>query len=541
MERLVSFCGLLAMILLAWLLSENRRAMNLRLILSGVVLQLLLAALLLATPLKDVVFRVVETVMLGLIACSDRGAEFVFGRFFFDRWFETTYGGPPFAFTVMPTVILFSTLTAMLFHLGVLQGVVKLMARVMVWVMDTSGSESLCAAANVFVGMTTAPLVIRPYLDSMTRSELMAMMTAGMATVAGGTMAAYVGMAPDQKTAGLLAGHLAVASLISAPASLVISKIMVPELEQSPTKGQVRVEVPRTDANLLDAACRGAGEGLKLVLNIVAMLIAFIALVHLANWALAGLTALANKTMALLAAGAQGLGPAGGAPTVQGWLGGAEPTVELLLGWLCAPLAWIMGVAWKDAPAVGVLIGEKTIFNEFVAYGSLMKCKDAISPRSFVIATYALCGFGSIAVTIGGISTLAPKRRPDFARYGFRSMIGGALAAFMTAAIAGMLTGSPPEAEHRALPAEQIGPAGEKHAPPHSAAQPAGDSGSICLTACSAAWRTSGSSAAAARRRSARAGYASGPMAPSASAAATRTHFSSPRSAKTSAGTAVAA
>lgn len=454
MERLVSFGGLLAMILLAWLFSDNRRAMNLRLILSGVVLQLLLAALLLATPLKDAVFRAVETAMLGLIACSDRGAEFVFGRFFFDRWFETTYGGPPFAFTVMPSVILFSTLTAMLFYLGVLQWVVKLMARVMVWVMDTSGSESLCAAANVFVGMTTAPLVIRPYLDTMTRSELMAMMTTGMATVAGGTMAAYVGMAPDRETAGLLAGHLAVASLISAPAALVIAKIMVPESEQSPTKGQVRVAVARTDANLLDAACRGAGEGLKLVLNIMAMLIAFIALVHFANWALAGLAALANKTIALLAGG-QGLGPAGGIPTVQQWLGGREPTVELFLGWLCAPLAWMLGVPWKDASAVGLLIGEKTIFNEFVAYGSLMKYKDALSPRSFVIATYALCGFanfGSIAVTIGGISTLAPNRRPDFARYGFRSMIGGALAAFMTAAIAGMLIGSPPDQPPEAKP-----------------------------------------------------------------------------------------
>lgn len=537
MERLVSFCGLLTMILLAWLLSENRRAMNLRLILSGVVLQLLLAVLLLATPLRDVVFRVVETVMLGLIACSDRGAQFVFGRFFFDRWFEDTYGGPPFAFTVMPTVILFSTLTAMLFYLGVLQWIVKLMARAMVWVMDTSGSESLCAAANVFVGMTTAPLVVRPYLDTMTRSELMAMMTAGMATVAGGTMAAYVGMAPDRETAGVLAGHLAVASLVSAPAALVVSKIMVPETEQSPTKGQVRVEVPRTDANLLDAACRGAGEGLKLVLNIVAMLIAFIALVHVANWALAGLTSLANNALAYLS-------PAGNVPTVQGWLGGSEPTIELFLGWLCAPLAWILGVSWEDASTVGVLIGEKTIFNEFVAYGSLMKYRDAISPRSFIIATYALCGFanfGSIAVTIGGISTLSPQRRPDFARYGFRSMIAGALAAFMTAAIAGMLLGSPPEEPAEVLPAGQSSQAGEENGPPHSAPQPPDDSGSICPMACLTAARTSGSSAPAARLRSARAGCASRPMAPSASAAATRTHLSSRLSAKTRAGRAAAA
>ena len=337
----------------------------------------------------------------------------------------------------MPTVIVFSSLTAVLFYLGILQWVVKVMARVMVWVMDVSGAESLCAAANVFVGMTTAPLVIRPYLKTMTRSELMAMMTGGMATVAGGTMVAYVGMAPDKETAGMLAGHLAVASLISAPASLVIAKIMVPETEDSPTKGTVKIDVPRTDQNILDAACRGAAEGLKLVLNIVAMLIAFIALVHLVNWGLAGFSDLANWTLGFV-------GPVDDGPlTVERMLGGNQLTVQLILGWLCAPLAWIMGVEWKEAHTVGILIGEKTIFNEFVAYRSLLtEYKDMLSARSFMIATYALCGFanfGSIAVTIGGISGLAPERRKDFAKYGFRAMIGGALAAFMTAAIAGML------------------------------------------------------------------------------------------------------
>ena len=414
MERFVSLLGLVTMLALAWLISDNRKKMNWRLILSGVALQLALAALLLGTPLRTRVFDLVGAMMTGFINCSDRGAEFVFGKFFFDASFKETYGGTPFAFTVMPAVIVFSSLTAVLFYLGILQLLVKAMARVMVWVMDVSGAESLCAAANVLVGMTTAPLVIRPYLESMTRSELMAMMTAGMATVAGGTMVAYVGMAPDPETAATLAGHLAIASLISAPASLVIAKIMVPETEHSPTKGRVTIDVPRTDANILDAACRGAAEGLKLVLNIVAMLIAFIALVHLINWALSPLPQFAGEPL----------------------------TLQRFLGWLCAPLAWIMGVEWKDAHTVGILIGEKTIFNEFVAYHSLMQCKDALSPRSFTIATYALCGFanfGSIAVTIGGIGGLAPGRRKDFARYGFRSMIGGALAAFMTAAIAGML------------------------------------------------------------------------------------------------------
>jgi len=435
MERLISFFGLLAMIGLAWLISENRRKMNWRLIASGFVLQLALAAVLLGTPLKQAVFDFVEVMMTGLIACSDEGARFVYGDFFYSEGYIEQYHAPPFVVSVMSAVIFFSALTAVLFHLGILQRIVGAMARVMVWVMDVSGAESLCTAANVFVGMTTAPLAIKPYLATMTRSELMAMMTGGMATVAGGTMVAYVGMAEAAGIApGELAGHLMVASLISAPASLVIAKIMVPETEPSVTKGTVKIDVPRTDANVLDAACRGAGEGLKLVLNIVAMLIAFIALVYLVNWMLFGLSQAVNEGLAAFEATEN--------MTVQQMLGGRELTLELILGWLCAPLAWIMGIEWKDAHTVGVLIAEKTIFNEFVAYEQLMKFKDLLSPRSFTIATYALCGFanfGSIAMMIGGVSGLAPQRRRDFARYGFRSMIGGALAAFMTAAIAGML------------------------------------------------------------------------------------------------------
>jgi CNT family concentrative nucleoside transporter len=276
------------------------------------------------------------------------------------------------------------------------------------WVMDISGSESLCTAANVFVGISTAPLVIRPYLETMTRSEVMLMLVGGMATVAGGPMAAYAGMGAD-------AGHLMAASLMSAPAAVVIAKIMVPETETSVTKGEVKIDVAVDDTNVLDAACRGAGEGLMLALNVAAMLIAFIALVHMLNWFLSPL------------------------PDVAG-----EPlTLQRVLGWLLAPLAWLMGVPWQDAPIVGTLIGEKTVFNEFVGYMSLTQTyADELSPRSFTIATYALCGFanfGSIAVMIGGIGGLVPSRRPDLARYGLRSMIGGALAAFMTASVAGIL------------------------------------------------------------------------------------------------------
>jgi CNT family concentrative nucleoside transporter len=405
--RLVSFLGLLAMLAIAWLLSERRRAVNIRLVLSGVGLQVLLGIVLLWSPPGQHFFEAARIFIERVLQCSDEGARFVFSDFF---WRKGDFpGGPPFAITVLPTVIFFSSLTAVLFYLGVLQWLVRVFARVMIWVMDTSGSESLCTAANVFIGMTTAPLTVRPYLQTMTRSELMAMMTGGMATVAGGTMAAYAAM-------GANAGHLMVASLMSAPAALVVAKIMVPETELSPTKGMVRIDVPREDANLIDAACRGAAEGLKLALNIAAMLIAFIALVALVNWGL-------------------------------GWLPhwhGAPLTLQRVLGWLGAPLAWLMGVAWSDAPTVGSFLGEKTILNEFVAYRSLTQpeVREAISPRSFTIATYALCGFanfGSIAVMVGGIGALVPDRRADFARFGLRSLIAGSLAAFMTAAIAGML------------------------------------------------------------------------------------------------------
>jgi len=398
MERLTSLLGLGVMLLLAWLMSENRRRMNGRLIVSGILLQFGMAMLLLWTMPGRIAFDAARQVVAQVLEFSDAGAEFVFGTEFQHHFL---------AFSVLPTIIFVSSLTAILFHAGVLQQVVRLMARLMVWVMDVSGAESLCASANVFVGMTEAPLVIRPYLPTMTRSELMAMMTAGMATIAGGVMAAYVGMGAD-------AGHLLAASLMSAPAALVVAKIMVPEIEVSPTKGIVRVEVPRRDANFLDAACRGAGEGLSLALNVAAMLIAFIALVAMLNWTLAQLPPVGNEPLSL----------------------------ERILGWVMAPLAWVMGIEWADASAVGMLLGKKTILNEFLAYSDLVAMKDRISPRSFTIATYALCGFanfGSVAIMIGGIGSLVPSRRQDIARYGLRALIGGTLAAFTTACVAGIL------------------------------------------------------------------------------------------------------
>ncbi|MHB8900545.1 MAG: NupC/NupG family nucleoside CNT transporter [Thermoguttaceae bacterium] len=400
MERVLSLAGLVVMIGLAWLMSENRRRMNFRLIASGLGLQFLVAVVLLKTPFGERAFEWARVVVPKVVSFSDAGARFVFGEGFTEHYV---------AFSVLPTIIFVSAVTAVLFHIGILQWVVKIMARVMVWVMDVSGAESVAASAEVYVGMTESPLFIRPYLETMTRSEIMALMTSGTATVAGGVMAVYVSWDID-------AGHLMAASLMSAPASLVIAKIMVPETEESLTKGVVRVEVQREAVNVLDAACRGASGGLQLALNVGAMLIAFIALIHCLNWMLL--------------------------PTQ--YVCGEALTLQQIMGWVCAPLAWVMGVPWHDAPTVGSLLGTRTVFNEMIAYQGLVEARSSISPRSFVIATYALCGFanfGSIAIQIGGIGSLVPGRRQDFARYGLRAMIGGTLATYTTATIAGFLIG----------------------------------------------------------------------------------------------------
>jgi CNT family concentrative nucleoside transporter len=404
LERIVSLFGLLIMMFLAWLLSADRKRMNIRLILSGIALQFILAVIILWTTPGQFVFSYARTLVTQVVGFSNEGAKFIFGEEFV---LGTDLRAPIFAFSVLPTIVFISSLMAVLFHLGILQKVVELMAKVMVYVMDVSGSESLATAANVFLGMAEAPLVIKPYMKTMTRSELMAMMTGGMATISGALLATYASFGAD-------AGHLLTASIISAPAALVIAKIMIPESEESLTKGEVKVQIPKEDANVLDAACRGASEGAKLALNIAAMLICFIAFVALLNWLLSVLPQVAGEPL----------------------------TLERILGWLAAPLAWVMGIEWKDAPTVGMLLGKKTILNEFLAYLDLVKFKDSISDRSFTIATYALCGFanfGSIAIQIGGYGSLVPTRRKDFAKLGFRAMIGGSLAAFMTATIAGIL------------------------------------------------------------------------------------------------------
>ncbi|MGH7446675.1 MAG: NupC/NupG family nucleoside CNT transporter, partial [Longimicrobiales bacterium] len=384
-------------------------------------------------------------VIVSLLGFTETGARFLFGNLVVNN--VPVGAGEPgngpiapiagtvaatgayFAFNVLPTIVFFASLMTMLYYLGIMQAVVKGMAWVMMRTMKTSGAETLSAAGNIFLGQTEAPLLIKPYVAGMTMSELMAVMTGGFATVAGGVMAAFVGMLifyfPD------IAGHLMAASVMSAPAALVFAKIMWPETEEPATRGTLKVAVEKVDANVIDAAARGAGEGLYLAMNVGAMLLAFIALIALIN-ALIGwigdITHLADVFQNI------------------GWLAPTQAlNLESILGWLFAPLAWLMGVPWSDAPEIGTLLGIKTAVNEFIAYlqlSALLAGDTDLSPRSVVIATYALCGFAnfsSIAIQIGGIGGIAPSRRSDLARIGLRAMIAGSLAAFMTATIAGIL------------------------------------------------------------------------------------------------------
>jgi CNT family concentrative nucleoside transporter len=322
-----------------------------------------------------------------------------------------------FAFWILPTIVFFSSMTSVLYHWGVLQRVVKGIAWVMSKTMGTSGAESLSAAANIFVGQTEAPLLIKPYVKDMTKSELHAVMTGGFATVAGGVMAAYVSFLKDIPG---IAGHLVTASILSAPAALAISKVMFPETEESKTAGgDVAISVEKPSRNVIEAAAQGAAEGVKLAINVAGMLIAFVAIVAMADWAL-------------------GLVPFMGEPL----------SMARILGWIFSPIAFIMGVPWAEAPIIGRLLGEKIVLTEFIAYinlGGIIASPDvAISERSAIIASYALCGFAnfaSIGIQLGGIGGLAPERMGDLAELGLRAMIGGSLAAFMTGTIAGILIG----------------------------------------------------------------------------------------------------
>jgi CNT family concentrative nucleoside transporter len=417
-QRLASFGGLLVMIAIALALSENRRRVRPRTVLAGLGLQLVFALLVLGTPVGRGCFSTIENAFGALLAASNEGARFLFGKLVRD---ELTHGGEALsigavvAFQVLPIVIFFSAFAGILYYLGITQGVVRGMARVMQKAMGTSGAESLAVALFVFLGIEATTAIIE-YIRRMTRSELFTLMTGFMATIAGSVMGAYVSF-------GASAGHLLAASVMSAPAAIVIAKIMIPETEEPLTRGHVRFVPPQEAVNVIDAAARGAGQGLSLALNIGAMLIAFIGLIALANILLGAATA----------------------PMVEReWL--AEPlTLQRLFGYAFSPLAAAMGItSWSDAQAVGQLLGTRTVLNEFVAYQQLggLVAQKAISPRAVVISTYALCGFanfGSVAILIGGLSAIDPQRKGLVARLGIRSMVSGMLACFMTACYAGML------------------------------------------------------------------------------------------------------
>ena len=419
MHQLTSAFGLFALLGLCWAASNNRRAIPWRLVAWGTGLQLIFAVLILKTRPGYILFDWLTKAFEKLCSFTDAGGKLVWG------WLYHKDMPPVFLIDLLMVIIFFSALMSLLYHFGVMQWVVGGIAKVMRKTMKTSGSETLAAAANIFVGQTEAPLVVKPYVETMTMSELHAMMVGGFASIAGSVLAAYVSF-------GIDAGHMIAQSVMSAPASLVAAKMFYPETETSTTAGDVAVKFERTSANALDAVCTGASDGMKLVLNVLAMLLAFVSIVALINW---------------------GIGA-----VIPGM------TLQRMMGWVLAPVAWLMGIPWSDCPAIGGLLGTRMILNEFVAYLELMKTE--CSARAYVVATYALCGFanlGSVAIQIGGISTIAPSRRADLARLGMRAMIAGTLATFLTASIAGaMLTDEDAERDYRKNRARVAATASEK-------------------------------------------------------------------------------
>ena len=427
--RLIGLLGIIVLLGILLLLSNDRRAIKPRVIFWGFALQIVFALLILRTRIGFAIFDRIGKGISKLLAFSDEGARFVFGRLADPTYIEAIARNMPdaanfinrysivFAFKILPTIIFVASLFAILYYLGIMQRVVYAMAVVMARTMRTSGAESLSTAANVFMGQTEAPLVVAPYVKNMTMSELMTVMTSGMAHISGGVMAAYIGLGIDPV-------FLLTASVMTAPASMMVAKIMYPEKEKPETLGVVRMEMERTDVNVIDAAARGASDGVRLAINVAAMLIAFIALIALINAVLGLIGSVTGINQAL----------------------GRPFNLEFILGAIFAPLTFLMGVPWKDAMAVGNLLGTKLVLNEFVAYLKLSplggNVQGMLEPRSILIATYALCGFAnfsSIGIQIGGIGSLAPNRRSDLARLGFRALIGGFIATCLTATLAGIL------------------------------------------------------------------------------------------------------
>lgn len=404
MQRFTGLLGIVVILGIAYLMSNNRKAINIRTVLWGLGLQWFFALFILSTPVGKPIFFFFDRVIRKLLQFSDEGAKFVFNNLAVSPGSEGSLGFF-FAFQVLPTIIFFSSFMAILYHVGAMQVVVRLIARAMQKTMRTSGSETLSCSSNIFVGQTEAPLVIRPFLETMTSSELTAVMTGGFATIAGGVMAVYVKWLADIPN---IAGHLMAASVMSAPAALVVAKIIYPETEESPTKGDLKMDVRKLDDNVMESVARGATDGMRLAANVAAMLIAIVALVAAMNYL----------------------------------LGFAGLSFEQILGWIFSPLAFCMGVPAGDVFSVGALMGEKIVLTELIAYGHLQEMTSELSLKSTIIASYALCGFAnfaSIGIQIGGIGALAPNRRKDLAKLALRAMMAGALASWLTATIAGVL------------------------------------------------------------------------------------------------------
>ncbi|HLP14610.1 MAG TPA: nucleoside transporter C-terminal domain-containing protein [Bacteroidota bacterium] len=429
--------GLAAMTGLAFVFSNNRRRIDWRLVGSGIILQFAFALLVVKTDIGRVVFQQISRFFVFVFSFAGNGAEFVFGNLAVGPAAKGSLGFF-FAFQVLPTIIFFASVMGVLYYLGIMQLVVQGIAWFMAKLMKISGAESLCVAANIFIGQTEAPLVIRPYIGGLTQSELLTIMISGMAHIAGGVlisyyqmlgaaMAASQGVAIDQSQV-FFAGHLLAAGIMAAPATFVVAKMLYPETDVPQTMGTVRVKTEKTHSNVIEAAAAGAGTGLQLALNVGAMLIAFIALIYLLN---AFLGAIGDWT---------------GANTMLMTNFNKPLSLELLFGLVFQFVAFTIGVPWSDCLNVGSLMGIKLVLNEFVGYARMADLVAAgqLSPKAIIIATYALCGFAnfsSIAIQIGGIGPLAEHRRSDIARFGLKSLLGGTIATWMTASIAGMLAG----------------------------------------------------------------------------------------------------
>jgi len=446
MDLLRGAIGLLLILGVAFLLSNNKKRINWRLVISGILLQFVFAIFVIKgdsirhffAPLgwvKDF-FNILSYLFVLILNFTNEGAKFVFGPLANSPGQENSFG-MIFAFQVLPTIIFFASLMSILYYIGFMQKVVQAMARVMAKVMGTSGAESLSVSANIFVGQTEAPLAIKPFIKGLTNSELLTVMIGGMATIAGGVMAAFIQILgssyaqrlgiPLIEAQQLFATHLLGASVMAAPAALVISKILSPEISEPETKGTVKIHVEKNASSIVEAAANGAGEGLTLALNVGAMLIAFIALIALVNYLLEWF------------GGAVGLNPI----LIEAY--GKPLNFQLMIGFVLQYLAYGIGVPWQDSLNFGSLIGTKIVLNEFVAYldlGTMIQNKTILSEKAILMATYALCGFAnfsSIAIQIGGIGPLAPSRKADIARLGLRAVIGGSLATLTTATLAGIL------------------------------------------------------------------------------------------------------